>query len=97
MYSVPSLQLKKKTQEVNYFQWTEVLKQRPWIPGPHLVFSPFEIGSRIFAGSLNTCCLEGILEEARGECLPSQLLYRESKKGAGEEPLDLEDTCMQCW
>ena len=39
-----------------------------------------EIGSRIFAGSLNIHCLEGILEEARGKCLPSQLLSGESKK-----------------
>ena len=36
-----------------------------------------EIGSRIFAGSLNIRCLEGILEEVRGECLQSQLVSGE--------------------
>ena len=62
-----------------------VLKQRPWALGPSWCSrsgapAPSEIGSRIFADSLNTCCLEAMLEEARGRYCPSQLLAGESKK-----------------
>ena len=47
-----------------------------------------DIGSRIFAGSLNIRCLEGILEEARGKMpsIPNTLWGIEKKKELVRKP-----------
>ena len=61
--------------------------------GPTWCSASSEIGSRIFAGSLNTDWLKHILEEARSECPPAQLLSVESKKELVMDPRVLK-TCV---
>ena len=73
-----------------------VLKQRPWSLGPTRCSrwgapAPPEIGSRIFAGSLNTCCLEAILEEARVPgCSPDWIQGFPREEGVGEKDRNKE-------
>ena len=57
-----------------------------------------EIGSRIFAGSLNIHCLEGILEEARGKGLhPNYSLGNPKKKELVRNPRVLKTVvCSVC-
>ena len=82
-----SFKLKNKSLEVHNFQRKRIKAETlgPWAPLGALGAPP-EIGSRIFAGSLNTHCLEGILEEARGQYLPSQLCSGESQKELVKNP-----------
>ena len=69
-----------------------VLKQRPWVPGPHLVLSPTGDWLQSFCRFTKHPLPRGLLRGSCDDFHPNNFL--DIEVGAGREPQGLEDTCL---